>query len=461
MKKHHDIYRYIVERALDAIYIVSQDRLEYVNAAFEKMTGISRNEIHALGLDFLKLIHPEDQKMLLECRKARKEDRWIPSTYEIRGKSQDGTPRYLEFNTTPVPGHPDFVLGIIRDITERKLAENTREALKESEARWETIIETTNDGIVIVQDDIVAFANLYLLKNSGYTKEELIGKPFRNFIATDYLDQILDINQRRKAGEATASSYEAILRVKSGQRVFVEINVSEIMYHGKPGFFTVIHNITKHKEVETELRDTLAKIREAMNATTQAIAMIAEYKDPYTAGHQRRVADLGRAIATEMGLSQEQIDTVRMAGLLHDIGKISIPAEILTKPTRLTEAEFKIIMEHPRVAFDILRSIVFPWPVAEIIYQHHERINGSGYPRHLKVEDILIEAKVLGVADVVEAMITHRPYREARKLEEAIQEISSKKGILYDPEVVEACMRALLEKGFSFRSAPPKIDAAG
>jgi PAS domain S-box-containing protein/putative nucleotidyltransferase with HDIG domain len=454
--KHHDIYRYIVERALDGIYIVSQDRLEYVNAAFEKMTGISRNETHALGLDFLNLINPDDQKMLLERRKARKEGKPIPPTFEIKGTAKDGTQKYLEFNTTPVPGHADYVLGIVRDITERKLAEKAKAALKESEVRYKTIIETANDGIVIIQDGLITFANPFLLKNSGYTKEELIGKPFRNFIATDYLDQILDINERRKAGEAAASSYEAILKMAGGRRAFVEVNVSEITYHGKPGFFTVIHDITKHKEVETELRDTLGKLREAMNATTQAIAMIAEYRDPYTAGHQRRVADLGRAIAAEMGLSQEQIDAVRMAGLLHDIGKISIPAEILTKPTKLTETEFKLIKEHPQVAFDILKSIVFPWPIADIIYQHHERIDGSGYPRGLKGEDILIEAKVLAIADVVEAMITHRPYREARKLEDALREISTNRGILYDPEAADACLRALLEKGFSFRTDSAK-----
>ncbi|MHB8095142.1 MAG: PAS domain S-box protein [Candidatus Aminicenantales bacterium] len=448
----HDIYRYIVERAQDAIYIVSRDRLEYVNAAFEKLTGIGREEIPTLGLDFLKRIHPDDQRMLLERRKARMEGRSIPPIYEIMGRSKDGAPKYLEFNTTPVPGHPDFVLGIIRDITEQKLAEKTREALKESETRYETIIETANDGIVIIQDGLITYANPFLLKNSGFTREELIGKPFHNFIATDYLDQILDNNERRTAGEPAASSYEARLKEPGGRRIFVEINVSEITFRGKPGWFTVIHNITKHKEIEAELRDTLEKLREAMNATTQAIAMTVESKDPYTAGHQRRVADLGRAIATNMGLSRDQIDAVRMAGMLHDIGKVSIPSEILTKPTKLTETEFKLIMTHPKVAFDILKSLVFPWPVAEIIYQHHERIDGSGYPRGLRGEDILIEAKVLAVADVVEAMITHRPYREARKLEDALLEIAANRGILYDPETADACRKTLLDKGFVFRA---------
>lgn len=452
MTYQHDIYRYIVERALDGIYIVSQEILEYVNPAFERITGISKTDIHSIGLDFLKLVHPDDRQMLLERRKSRKEGKAIPPVFEIRGTDKDGTLKYLEFNTTQVPGHPDFVLGIVRDISDRKLAERTREALRESEARCETIMEQANDGIVVMQEGIIVYANPFLLKSSGYSRKEIIGRPFSNFIATDYLDRILNYEERRKAGKSAPSSYEATLKMGYGKRAFVEVNVSEIIYQGKPSLFTVIHNITKHKEIEAELRDTLGKIREAMNATTQAIAMIVEYKDPYTAGHQRRVADLGRAIATEMGLSQEQIDAVRMAGLLHDLGKVSVPAEILTKPTKLSETEFKLIKDHPQVAYDILKSIAFPWPVAEIIYQHHERIDGSGYPRGLVGEDILIEAKVLAVADVVEAMITHRPYRAARKLEDALQEISTNKGILYDPDTADACLRTLIEKEFTFRS---------
>lgn len=453
MTDQHDIYRYIVERALDGIYIVSQKRLEYVNPAFERITGISKDDIHSIGLDFLKLVHPDDRQMLLERRKARKEGKAILPIFEIRGTDKDGTLKYLEFNTTQVPGHPDFVLGIVRDISDRKLAERTREALRESEARCETIMEQANDGIVVMQEGIIVYANPFLLKSSGYSRKEIIGRPFSNFIATDYLDRILNYEERRKAGKSAPSSYEATLKMGCGKRAFVEVNVSEIIYQGKPSLFTVIHDITKHKEIEVELRDTLEKLREAMNATTEAIARIVEHKDPYTAGHQRRVADLARAIATEMELSQEQIDAVRMAGLLHDLGKVSVPSEILTKPTKLTETEFKLIMEHPRIAYDILNPITFPWPVAEIIYQHHERINGSGYPRGLKNDDILIEAKVLAVADVVEAMITHRPYRAARKLEEAVREISEKKGILYDPDTAEACRILLVEKGFSFRAA--------
>jgi HD-GYP domain-containing protein (c-di-GMP phosphodiesterase class II) len=173
-----------------------------------------------------------------------------------------------------------------------------------------------------------------------------------------------------------------------------------------------------------------------------------ETRDPYTAGHQTRSADLARAIAIEMGLPQDRIDGIRMAGVIHDIGKLSIPAEILSKPTKLTEIEFSLIKEHSRKGYEILKDVESPWPLADIVYQHHERMNGSGYPRNLKGEEIIMEARILAVADVVESMASHRPYRPALGLNAALDEISRNNGSLFDPEVVEACLRLFNEKGY-------------
>ncbi|HPL68550.1 MAG TPA: HD-GYP domain-containing protein, partial [Smithellaceae bacterium] len=173
-----------------------------------------------------------------------------------------------------------------------------------------------------------------------------------------------------------------------------------------------------------------------------------ETRDPYTAGHQRRVADLARAIATEMGLSGDQIDGIRIAGTIHDLGKISVPSEILTIPRKLTALEYSLIKNHPQSGYDILKDIEFPWPIARMIVEHHERINGSGYPNGLPGEDLLIESKILSVADVVEAMATHRPYRPALGIDAALAEITANRGILYDPEVVDACLRLFRDKGY-------------
>ena len=184
--------------------------------------------------------------------------------------------------------------------------------------------------------------------------------------------------------------------------------------------------------------------------TIQAMAITAEMRDPYTAGHQRRVTHLATTIAAEMGLAEDRISGLRLAGLVHDIGKTRVPVEILTNPLKLSEAEFSIIKTHPTVGYDILKTIDFPQPIAKIVYQHHERLDGSGYPGGITGNDIMLEAKILAVADVVEAMSSHRPYRPAIGLDKALLEISERKDILYDIEAVEVCLVICRQKKFRF-----------
>ncbi|MDP2840390.1 MAG: HD domain-containing phosphohydrolase [Syntrophales bacterium] len=185
-----------------------------------------------------------------------------------------------------------------------------------------------------------------------------------------------------------------------------------------------------------------------MGTTIQVMASAVETRDPYTAGHQIRSADLARAIATEMELPSEKIEGIRMAGSIHDIGKLSIPAEILSKPTKLSEIELSLIKEHARQGYEILKDVESPWPLAEIVYQHHERMDGSGYPRQLKGDDILIEARILTVADVVEAMASHRPSRPSLGIDAALNEIEKNSGIFYDDAAADACLRLFRKKGF-------------
>jgi putative nucleotidyltransferase with HDIG domain len=195
----------------------------------------------------------------------------------------------------------------------------------------------------------------------------------------------------------------------------------------------------------------LSTLRQAMAGFIQTMSATVETRDPYTAGHQKRVSNLARSIAQEMGLSQHEIEGVRMAGLIHDLGKIYVPSEILNRSGLLDDIEFSMIKRHPQVAYDILKNIDFPWPIAEIVYQHHERMNGSGYPKGLAAGDIRLEARILAVADVVEAMASHRPYREALGVEPALEEIKLQRGKLYDADVVDACIRLFREKAFAFR----------
>lgn len=209
--------------------------------------------------------------------------------------------------------------------------------------------------------------------------------------------------------------------------------------------------ITERKQAEEELQQSYEKLRRTTEGIIQAMALTAEMRDPYTAGHQRRVTQFACAIAKEMSLSEEQIEGIYMAAVIHDIGKISVPAEILSKPSRLTENEFSLIKVHPQVGYDILKTIEFPWPIAQTVLQHHERMDGSGYPSGLSGKDILLEARILGVADVVEAMVSHRPYRPALGIDRALEEILQNRGTLYDAAVVDACVKLFNEKRFDFQ----------
>ena len=200
--------------------------------------------------------------------------------------------------------------------------------------------------------------------------------------------------------------------------------------------------------LDKNLHSTLDHLRSSMNSTVEAISSMVEMRDPYTAGHERRVAQLSCAIAVEMGLPERQIEGLRVISFLHDIGKIAVPAEILSKPNRLTEIELAMVKAHAQSGYDILKNLEFPWPVAQAVLQHHERLDGSGYPQGLKGEDIILEARILMVADVVEAMSSHRPYRSAIGLDAALAEITAKRGKFFDEQVVDACVSLFTEKGF-------------
>jgi putative two-component system response regulator len=204
-------------------------------------------------------------------------------------------------------------------------------------------------------------------------------------------------------------------------------------------------------KAEGKLRDSYESLKKMLDGIIKAMARVVETRDPYTSGHQERVARLATAIAEEMGWTAEQMNVIRIAAIIHDLGKIYVPAEILTKPDKLNHLEFEIIKTHPAVGYEILKEIEFPWPIAEIIHQHHEKVNGSGYPRGLKSEDILMESRIICVADVVEAMASHRPYRPGHGIDAALEEISKNRGILFDPTVVDACIRIFREKGFKLQ----------
>jgi len=285
----------------------------------------------------------------------------------------------------------------------------------------------------------------------GYHPRDFIGQPvsaFNNILAPESLRQTLeDMSLVFKGETIPAKIYQFM--AKDGTMKHGEVIESAVLREGKIiSMIAVARDITDRKRAEERLQQTLSRLKKAIGTTIQVMVSAVEARDPYTSGHQNRSADLARAIAVEMKLSQDNIDAVRVAGSIHDIGKLSVPAEILSKPTKLTDIEFSLVKEHSRKGFEILKEVESAWPLAEIVLQHHERMNGSGYPRNLKGDDILIEARILGVADVVEAMASHRPYRPSLGIDAALKEIETNRGVLYDRDVVDACLRLFREKSY-------------
>jgi len=285
----------------------------------------------------------------------------------------------------------------------------------------------------------------------GYSRQEFV-KGLQGLLT----DNPVNNNLAKKVALALKGKrlapYEVEIKHQNGGTVWLELEELPLANnHGKvEAIETVALDITERKQAGIRLYDSMGKLRLALAGIIEAMALIVETRDPYTAGHQRRTTAFARAVAQEMGLTSAQIDGIRMAGVIHDLGKVSVPAEILSKPGKIHNLEFDLVKVHPNAAYDILKEIEFPWPIARIILQHHERMNGSGYPFGVTGEKILLEARVLGVADVVEAMASHRPYRPAHPVNDVLNEIIKNRGILYDEDVVDASERVLRKGDFDF-----------
>jgi PAS domain S-box-containing protein/putative nucleotidyltransferase with HDIG domain len=324
-------------------------------------------------------------------------------------------------------------------------------ALRESEAQYRLLAEHTTDIIWLVNRDIkTTYMSPNVQNLRGFTAQEIMEMPLEKHLTPESLKLALELFVKELPRVDADPGYNPlhILELeyyrKDGTTFWAETKFSVIRdENGKP-----VSMLCEARDI-TERKQSFERLRKALRATVESISMTVEMKDPYTSGHQRRVADLARAIATEMGLSADRQDFIRTASTIHDIGKIAIPSDILSKPTKLTDLEFNLIKTHAQSGYNILKDIEFPWPVADVVLQHHERMDGSGYPQGLKGDDILLEARILAIADVVEPIASHRPYRPAQGINLALEEISRNKGTLYDADVVDACLKLFREKGYT------------
>jgi PAS domain S-box-containing protein len=336
--------------------------------------------------------------------------------------------------------------------------EMQNEQMRQTQAELETALTRYTDlydfapVAYLTLDDRgwVLEANLTAARLLATERSRLVQQPLAPFIRPEDIKQFwvyliavvqgqpappLELNLLRKGGAEVAVQLDSLLVPDAA---------------GHPQVRTSLIDITARRRAEEALAASYEKLRRALSGTVQALSATVETRDPYTCGHQRRVAHLAGAISQEMGHSQEQLEGMQALGLLHDIGKVAVPAEILSKPGKLSEVEFNLIKAHPQSGYDILKDIEFSWPIALAVLQHHERMDGSGYPHGLTGPDIILEARILAVADVVEAIASHRPYRPALGINAALDEIVRNQGTLYDPGVVDACVRIFTEQGFKF-----------
>ena len=388
-------------------------------------------------------------------REERKQGKSGPLNYVISIIRKDGNIRHLDVFRKEImwDGVRRFQV-LYNDITDRRKAE---ESLRERDIRFNKLslnvpgmifqFMRRPDGTYCVPFSSKAIVNIF-----GCSPED-VRDDFSPVVRVTLPEDIDKLIKSIELSALQMTTWQCEYRVQIpgqpvkwlfGQSTPEKLADGSILWHG---FNT---DITERKKSQEELQQTLDRLSKAMNTTIHLLAGAVEARDPYTAGHQTRSADLARAIATEMGIPKAKIDGIGMACSIHDIGKLSVPAEILTKSSKLTKVEFALVKEHAVKGYDMLKDVESSWPLAEMVYQHHERMDGSGYPRNLKGEEIIMEARILAVADVVEAMSSHRPYRPALGVEAALEEIEKNRGTLYDNTVADACVKLFRDKGYHF-----------
>jgi PAS domain S-box-containing protein/putative nucleotidyltransferase with HDIG domain len=364
---------------------------------------------------------------------------------ETEGIGDDGSPYHVRIQAFPFFGDDGTVTGFIEiaeNITERKRSE---EVLRHSEERYRTLVENIDFGINLIDaDHTIVMVNTALSRRLNKKAGDFIGKKcFREFEKRDAVCPHCPGVRAMATGQPAEVETEG---VEDDQDLFpARLQAFPILQKDGTafGFIEVIEDITERKQAEKALMEHKEALKDSFFGTAEALSKVIEDRDPYTSGHSVGVAGLAEAIARVMGFSEEAITGIYIAGVLHDIGKMAVPVEILVKPGRLTDMEMSLIKIHPQAGYEILKGIDFPWPVAQATLQHHERMDGSGYPQGLKGDKIILEARILAVADVVDAMTHHRPYRPAFSVQDTMDELNKGRRKFYDQQVVDACLEVL------------------
>jgi PAS domain S-box-containing protein len=428
-----------------AVVVLDADSWDIVDAnpAAQKFYGWTLAEIRRLGLhvwDVTLADREEVQKRLRDASDG------VISRVDATHRIASGESRNVEIYCGPVSiAGRRCVYGIVHDVTERRRVDAER---RDAEEKLRAIVEQSITGIYIIEDGRFSYVNPRMAEIFGYTAGELAGLPAPEVAAPEDRDRVRENIRRRLAGEVESVQYEFRGRRKDGSLIELGVHGTVARIRDKRVIIGVVQDITERRRAQRQHDEYLHKLESAMRGAVGALSHMVALRDPYTAGHERRVAALACAIGRDLGLSDDMQHSLDIAGQVHDIGKISVPSEILSKPSRLSGAEFELVKMHAPNGFDILKVVEFPWPIAAMAQQHHERIDGSGYPAGLRNGEICHGARILAVADVIEAMSSHRPYRAALGIEPALAEIERGAGRSYDADVSAAALRLFRDKGY-------------
>ena len=452
IRNSEEKFRGVAERSFDIIITADEKGVcSYVSPSIERVLGYKPEEMIS---KHFQILFPENMNKKVEgiCNT-------LIQGKEIEGINlkiirKDRGKAIVEVNGSPII-KDDEIVGIqihLRNITERKLEE---EMIEKEKNKLQKYIDVAGIILKIIdKDGKVSLINKRGCEALGYTEEEILGKNWiDNFVPEGLQNKMNDILAKLRSNQTVSYEYfeNPVLTQSGEERIISWYNTVLKDEKGKfQGILSSGEDVTVKSKLERELQQNYQNLQKIMEDTVYTMAKVVEKKDPYSAGHQKKVSQLATAIAKEMKLPKDKIEGLRVASLVHDIGKIGMPIEILSKPSGLTELGNDLMKEHPLTGHDILKEIDFPWPVAEIVLQHHEKINGSGYPNGLKGDAILIEAKILCVADVIEAMSSYRAYRPSHSIKEALKELTKNKGTLYDSMVVDACKKLFKYKGAKF-----------
>jgi PAS domain S-box-containing protein len=492
--------RAIFEGALDGIALVNIETRQFssANSALCQMLGYSTEEFTRLTVSD---IHPKQDWPYVFEQFDKQVSGEIQLAANMPVKRKDGSVLYADINTAPVNlGDKNYLVGIFRDITERKQVEEAlgraNRALRTLSAGNLALVRATNE------DELLRSVTSIIVKQGGYSMaavyyaeddaEKSITPMAWSGVEDSYCSELhlswadtkqgqlpitmtirsgktqvchdiasdADFESWRDAALARGYASNIALPLSSGGRTFGGLSI----YSSDVGAFDeeevrlleelvndLAYGIITLRTRREHEQHTIT-LRQSLEQSIETIADTVEARDPYTAGHQRRVSELATAIAREMNLPEEQVNGIHLAAIIHDLGKIHVPAEILSKPGKLTDIELMLVKTHPQAGYDILKNVKFPWPIADIILQHHEKLDGSGYPQGLRGGQILLESRIMTVADVVEAISSHRPYRSALGVAAALSEIERGRGSVYDPAIVDVCLMLFAKKGFTFSS---------